>query len=118
MTSLLVNDVLIFADLIIQGLAEELGKEGACEKAIFPDTDIVITRCAIMGNLTAEGVSQIITFYHYFLVSFLSWYYTGKLLGNTLSTKIHLKLASVCKVNFRFARSIFMFEMLFVMVRD
>lgn len=38
-----------------EGLAEELGKEGACEKAIFPDTDIVITRCAIMGNLTAEG---------------------------------------------------------------
>ncbi|KAF8400621.1 hypothetical protein HHK36_013920 [Tetracentron sinense] len=38
-----------------EGLAEELIKEGACDKAIFPDTDIVITRCAMIGNLTVEG---------------------------------------------------------------
>ncbi|XP_021736700.1 uncharacterized protein LOC110703237 [Chenopodium quinoa] len=38
-----------------EGLAEELSKEGACDKAIFPDANIVITRCAIVGNLTAEG---------------------------------------------------------------
>ncbi|XP_057533952.1 protein POST-ILLUMINATION CHLOROPHYLL FLUORESCENCE INCREASE, chloroplastic [Amaranthus tricolor] len=38
-----------------EGLAEELSKEGACDRAIFPDTAIVITRCAIAGNLTLEG---------------------------------------------------------------
>ncbi|XP_052174474.1 protein POST-ILLUMINATION CHLOROPHYLL FLUORESCENCE INCREASE, chloroplastic [Diospyros lotus] len=38
-----------------EGLAEELGKEGACDQAIFPDTNIVITRCAMIGNLTVEG---------------------------------------------------------------
>ncbi len=38
-----------------QGLAEELSKEGACDRAIFPDTGIVIDRCAIIGNLTLEG---------------------------------------------------------------
>ncbi|XP_057473698.1 protein POST-ILLUMINATION CHLOROPHYLL FLUORESCENCE INCREASE, chloroplastic-like isoform X1 [Actinidia eriantha] len=38
-----------------EGLAEELSKEGACEKAIFPDTNIVVTRCAMIGNLTVEG---------------------------------------------------------------
>ncbi|PSR96070.1 Ribulose bisphosphate carboxylase/oxygenase [Actinidia chinensis var. chinensis] len=38
-----------------EGLAEELSKEGACEKAIFPDANIVITRCAMIGNLTVEG---------------------------------------------------------------
>ncbi|KNA20899.1 hypothetical protein SOVF_048240 [Spinacia oleracea] len=37
------------------GLTEELSKEGACDRAIFPDTDIVITRCAIIANLTVEG---------------------------------------------------------------
>ncbi|KAL2928111.1 hypothetical protein RDABS01_006914 [Bienertia sinuspersici] len=42
-----------------EGLAEELSKEGACDRAIFPDANIVITRCAIMGNLTAEGVSNV-----------------------------------------------------------
>lgn len=42
-----------------QGLAEELSKDGACDRAIFPDTDIVSTRCAIMGNLSAEGVSKL-----------------------------------------------------------
>lgn len=40
------------------GLAEELGKEGACEKAIFPDTNIIVTRCAMIGNLSIEGVSS------------------------------------------------------------
>uniref|UniRef100_A0A7N0TGQ1 PIFI-like Ig-like domain-containing protein n=1 Tax=Kalanchoe fedtschenkoi TaxID=63787 RepID=A0A7N0TGQ1_KALFE len=38
-----------------QGLAEELSKEGACERAIFPDTEIIITRFATLGNLTVEG---------------------------------------------------------------
>lgn len=38
-----------------EGLAEELSKEGACDRAIFPDTNIVITRCAIIANLTVEG---------------------------------------------------------------
>ncbi|KAL5575711.1 hypothetical protein UlMin_017410 [Ulmus minor] len=38
-----------------KGLSEELSKEGACEKAIFPDTSIVIDRCALIGNLTLEG---------------------------------------------------------------
>lgn len=43
---------------MIQGLTEELSREGACEKAIFPDTSIVIDRCQLMGNLTSEGVSK------------------------------------------------------------
>ncbi|CAO2815244.1 unnamed protein product [Amaranthus hypochondriacus] len=38
-----------------EGLAEELSKEGACDRAIFPDTAIVITRCALAGNLALEG---------------------------------------------------------------
>ncbi|XP_047330817.1 protein POST-ILLUMINATION CHLOROPHYLL FLUORESCENCE INCREASE, chloroplastic isoform X2 [Impatiens glandulifera] len=38
-----------------KGLAEELSKEGACDRAIFPDTDIVINRCAMIGNLSVEG---------------------------------------------------------------
>ncbi|GFP88959.1 hypothetical protein PHJA_001039600 [Phtheirospermum japonicum] len=38
-----------------QGLAEELSKEGACEQAIFPDTNVVITSCAMIGNLSSEG---------------------------------------------------------------
>ncbi|XP_073118868.1 protein POST-ILLUMINATION CHLOROPHYLL FLUORESCENCE INCREASE, chloroplastic isoform X1 [Henckelia pumila] len=38
-----------------EGLAEELSREGACDKAIFPDTNIVVTRCAMIGNLTLEG---------------------------------------------------------------
>ncbi|GKF54296.1 hypothetical protein Tco_0161206, partial [Tanacetum coccineum] len=42
-------------DFFNQGLTEELSREGACEKAIFPDTSIVIDRCQIMGNLTSEG---------------------------------------------------------------
>ncbi|KAL5697949.1 hypothetical protein ACHQM5_029046 [Ranunculus cassubicifolius] len=37
------------------GLTEELSKEGACEQAIFPDSEVVIDRCAIMGNLSVEG---------------------------------------------------------------
>lgn len=41
----------------MQGLAEELSKEGACDRAIFPDTAIAITRCALAGNLALEGVS-------------------------------------------------------------
>ncbi|KAJ0579474.1 hypothetical protein HanHA300_Chr04g0118341 [Helianthus annuus] len=42
-------------DFFNRGLTEELSREGACEKAIFPDTSIVIDRCQIMGNLTLEG---------------------------------------------------------------
>ncbi|XP_028779166.1 uncharacterized protein LOC114735635 [Neltuma alba] len=42
-------------DFFNEGLAEELSKEGACEKAIFPDTNIVVTRCAMIGNLSKEG---------------------------------------------------------------
>lgn len=38
-----------------EGLAEELSKEGACDQAIFPDSSIVVTRCAMIGNLTVEG---------------------------------------------------------------
>ncbi|KAH9615135.1 hypothetical protein KSS87_001361 [Heliosperma pusillum] len=38
-----------------EGLAEELSREGACDQAIFPDTSIVVTRCAMIGNLTVEG---------------------------------------------------------------
>ncbi|KAL8153390.1 hypothetical protein V2J09_011150 [Rumex salicifolius] len=38
-----------------EGLAKELSNEGACERAIFPDTNIVVTRCAMVGNLTVEG---------------------------------------------------------------
>lgn len=45
-----------------QGLADELSKEGACEQAIFPDTNIVIARCAMIGNLSKEGVR---TFFHF-----------------------------------------------------
>ncbi|KAF1001560.1 protein POST-ILLUMINATION CHLOROPHYLL FLUORESCENCE INCREASE, chloroplastic-like [Apium graveolens] len=42
-------------DFFNEGLAEELSREGACEKAIFPDTNIIVDRCALMGNLTLEG---------------------------------------------------------------
>ncbi|KAF7814377.1 post-illumination chlorophyll fluorescence increase [Senna tora] len=42
-------------DFFNEGLASELSKEGACEKAIFPDTNIVITRCAMIGSLSKEG---------------------------------------------------------------
>ncbi|KAF2301434.1 hypothetical protein GH714_024069 [Hevea brasiliensis] len=37
-----------------EGLAQELIKEGACERAIFPDANIVVTRCAMIGNLSIE----------------------------------------------------------------
>ncbi|RDX80146.1 hypothetical protein CR513_39335 [Mucuna pruriens] len=42
-------------DFFNVGLAEELSKEGACDEAIFPDTNKVITRCAMIGNLSKEG---------------------------------------------------------------
>ncbi|PQQ18535.1 uncharacterized protein Pyn_03198 [Prunus yedoensis var. nudiflora] len=38
-----------------QGLTEELSKDGACERAIFPDTSVVVTRCTMIGNLNVEG---------------------------------------------------------------
>lgn len=37
-----------------EGLAEELGKEGACEGAIFPDSHVIIDSCEI-NNLYIEG---------------------------------------------------------------
>ncbi|KAL8464663.1 hypothetical protein ACS0TY_034240 [Phlomoides rotata] len=43
------------AQFFTEGLADELSTEGACEKAIFPDTNIVVTTCAMIGNLTVEG---------------------------------------------------------------
>lgn len=42
-------------DFFNEGLVQELSNEGACEKAIFPDTSIVITRCTMIGNLSVEG---------------------------------------------------------------
>ncbi|KAK0595117.1 hypothetical protein LWI29_003739 [Acer saccharum] len=42
-------------DFFNKGLAEELSKEGACDRVIFPDTDIVVDRCAMIGNLIVEG---------------------------------------------------------------
>ncbi|KAK2378637.1 post-illumination chlorophyll fluorescence increase [Trifolium repens] len=38
-----------------EGLAEELSLEGACERAIFPDSTTVIEKCAMIGNLSKEG---------------------------------------------------------------
>ncbi|KAK4395336.1 hypothetical protein Sango_1687900 [Sesamum angolense] len=42
-------------EFFTEGLAQELSIEGACEEAIFPDKNVVITRCAMIGNLTLEG---------------------------------------------------------------
>lgn len=42
-------------DFFNKGLADQLSKDGACEKAIFPDTDVVVDRCVLIGNLAAEG---------------------------------------------------------------
>ncbi|XP_041001066.1 protein POST-ILLUMINATION CHLOROPHYLL FLUORESCENCE INCREASE, chloroplastic [Juglans microcarpa x Juglans regia] len=42
-------------DFFNEGLAEDLNKEGACDRAIFPDTELVVNRCAMIGNLTVEG---------------------------------------------------------------
>ncbi|KAI3419030.1 uncharacterized protein J3R85_013552 [Psidium guajava] len=42
-------------DFFNKGLAEELSKDGACEEAIFPDTNILITRCTMIANLSVEG---------------------------------------------------------------
>ncbi|MCH80694.1 hypothetical protein A2U01_0001466, partial [Trifolium medium] len=44
-----------FAPLNLEGLAEELSQEGACERAIFPDSTTVIEKCAMIGNLSKEG---------------------------------------------------------------
>lgn len=40
----------------MQGLADELNMEGACDRAIFPDENIVITSCDI-GGFYEEGVN-------------------------------------------------------------
>ncbi|KAL6006257.1 hypothetical protein ACLOJK_040303 [Asimina triloba] len=37
------------------GLTEELSKDGACDKAIFPEANTVVSRCAMIGNLSAVG---------------------------------------------------------------
>lgn len=51
-----VNDPRIMQKVILmQGLAQELSAEGACERAIYPDPNNFIASCAI-GNLYAEGV--------------------------------------------------------------
>jgi hypothetical protein len=41
--------------VVVQGLADELSREGACDMAIYPDENIVITSCAIEG-FYEEGV--------------------------------------------------------------
>ncbi|CAN0858938.1 Protein POST-ILLUMINATION CHLOROPHYLL FLUORESCENCE INCREASE, chloroplastic [Linum grandiflorum] len=38
-----------------EGLGQELSQEGACDRAIFPDTEVIATRCAMIGNLSTEG---------------------------------------------------------------
>ncbi|XP_065865334.1 protein POST-ILLUMINATION CHLOROPHYLL FLUORESCENCE INCREASE, chloroplastic [Euphorbia lathyris] len=38
-----------------EGLAEEMSKEGACDRAIFPDTNVIVQRCTVAGNLALEG---------------------------------------------------------------
>lgn len=52
----------------MQGLAEELSKEGACDRAIFPDSNMIVTRCAMIGNLSVEGVSG----QPFFILSYVS----------------------------------------------
>ncbi|KAG6426039.1 hypothetical protein SASPL_110253 [Salvia splendens] len=42
-------------EFFTEGLAEELSREGACEEVIFPDTNVVVTSCAMVGNLSVEG---------------------------------------------------------------
>jgi len=41
--------------MAVQGLANELNREGACDRAIYPDENIAITSCAIEGYYE-EGV--------------------------------------------------------------
>lgn len=45
----------------MQGLADELNREGACDRAIFPDENVVITSCE-MGSYYEEGV-KLLTFF-------------------------------------------------------
>ncbi|KAF2301354.1 hypothetical protein GH714_023245 [Hevea brasiliensis] len=40
--------------IAFNGPGTKLSKEGACERAIFPDANIVVTRCAMIGNLSIE----------------------------------------------------------------
>lgn len=77
----------------MQGLAEELSKDGACEKAIFPDTNIVITRCAMIGNLTVEGVNNIFSLSHH--ISPENLYQ----LNSTSSRKQLYKILTCCLVH-------------------
>ena len=41
---------------MVQGLADELNGESACDRAIYPDENVVITSCAIDGYYE-EGVT-------------------------------------------------------------
>lgn len=43
--------------VIMQGLADELNREGACDRAIYPDENIAITSCALAGYYE-EGVGN------------------------------------------------------------
>jgi len=43
--------------VLLQGLADELNMEGACDRAIYPDENIAITSCAMDGYLE-EGVGS------------------------------------------------------------
>ena len=43
--------------VLLQGLADELNMEGACDRAIYPDENIAITSCAMDGYLV-EGVGS------------------------------------------------------------
>lgn len=42
-------------DFFNEGLKEELSRDGACDRAIFPDSNTVPTSCSMIGNLTVEG---------------------------------------------------------------
>ncbi|WMV57681.1 hypothetical protein MTR67_051066 [Solanum verrucosum] len=42
-------------EFFTEGLARELSQDGACDRAIFPDSSILITRCAMVGNLNVDG---------------------------------------------------------------
>lgn len=43
--------------MVVQGLAGELNREGACDQAIYPDENIAITSCDIAGYYE-EGVGD------------------------------------------------------------
>lgn len=59
---------LSFINWCKKGLANELSQDGACERAIFPDSNVVATRCTMIANLTVEGVSSPQTIYYKIIV--------------------------------------------------